>query len=250
MRKIACITLLTCTAAMSAAATAAEDEMAANARCEKQRLACEITSMHASSARSADAEGKAELCWDKFYDCTGESKGAQHAELNPEHAKNLQTADNEEEAEKPAQPIAAPKKQFTSPKAMKHFVLRSNGEHTYKEDCFIIGNEVTCKGNFVNQPSAMKSYDSTFIGKISGSVISGTATSLTNIAFNKNGAECTAHEENNWNMKITLGEDNKATIETGPAKARSISSGIAACQGTSEHTYPANTSTLNWHAVS
>jgi len=134
-------------------------------------------------------------------------------------------------------------------KGMKHFVLHTGGAAGYIEDCYIDGSDVTCKGNFVKQPLALKSYDSTFIGKISGSVIKGKAISIKIAAGTGSDSHCESTEENNWPMIIKLGANNEAEIETGTAKAITTITGSRGCSGTAENSFPANKMTMKWRAA-
>lgn len=132
---------------------------------------------------------------------------------------------------------------------IKHFIIRSDGQYAYNLDCFIKAKDVLCKGSLKKQPANFKSYESTLLGQISGSVIKGSVTSYTKIAGSSAGKECDTDNETNWPMTITLNADHEAMMDTGPVKSIISTTGSANCSGTSEQSYPGKKISMKWRAI-
>jgi hypothetical protein len=132
---------------------------------------------------------------------------------------------------------------------MKHFIIRSKGDVAYSMDCYIKAKDVLCKGSLKKQPANFKSYESTLIGQISGSVIKGNVTSYTKIAGSSAGKDCDTDNETSWPMTITLNADHEALMDTGPIKSFINTTGSANCTGTSEQSYPGKKISMKWRAI-
>ena len=132
---------------------------------------------------------------------------------------------------------------------MKHFIIRGKGEFAYIMDCYIKAKDVLCKGSLKKQPASFKSYDSTLIGQISGSVIKGNVTSYTKIAGSIAGKDCNTDNETSWPMTITLHANHEALMDTGPIKSFINSTGSANCAGTSVQSYPGKKISMKWRAI-
>ena len=216
-------------AALAAASTASYAETETlQASCEKQRLQCQKDWAETNSnGVPVTSPEKTKLCWDIYKRCMGASDANQS--ITP--------------AEKPDD-----KTKTTSISAIKHFEVRSgNNEYHVIDDCVVNGTDVKCRGRFEHPPSGYGSYVSTTTGKISGSVITGTTTSISEIP--SDGNSCSSHVENSWPVTMTLSANNEATLEIGTVKFRQDVGGRGDYPRVNTGTSPGSTQKATWKKI-
>lgn len=212
---------------LAAAATAsyAQPETP-QAACERLRLQCQKDWAETnSSGVPVTSPEKTKLCWDIYNRCMGAASANQST--TP--------------AEKPDH------KTKPTSSAIKHFEVRSGNEYPVIDDCVVNGTDVKCTGRYEHLPSGYGSYVSTTIGKISGSVITGTTTAITEMPAVGNG--CSSHVENSWPVTMTLSANNEATLEVGTVKFRQDVRGTGACPRVDTGTSPGSTQKATWKNI-